>query len=254
MIHRCRPPLGRHLMKPRSWPVTTQNGRKSSLSLKVCGFKLPKNRSSRNTFHSAGKGKGQWKPYTPNITHTTPTPGQRTRHANQQRSRQHNKDGKKESKRQQQQQRSSRRESQSSSNAATATSRQQSQQQHQHQQQQSKTRPKAKPHAADSKAKPTDIKTGTTPTSKEPAESSKTSPQPASSPNDNRQQQHHYHHQQQQSSPPNRGTFRGRGGRGRGRGGFRRHDYVAAAYMGRPRPAFINVDLETLKFYILQQM
>ncbi|KAI9314141.1 hypothetical protein BX666DRAFT_1970743 [Dichotomocladium elegans] len=52
-----------------------------------------------------------------------------------------------------------------------------------------------------------------------------------------------------------RGGFRGRGGRGRGgRGGFhsaRRFDYPNT---NRSKPYYINVDAETLKFYILQQI
>ncbi|KAG0173212.1 La ribonucleoprotein domain member 1 [Apophysomyces sp. BC1034] len=47
-----------------------------------------------------------------------------------------------------------------------------------------------------------------------------------------------------------RPAFRGRG-RGRGRGGFRRHDF---GFPTRARPMYVNVDAETLKMYILQQM
>lgn len=55
------------------------------------------------------------------------------------------------------------------------------------------------------------------------------------------------------SSSSSRGGFRGRG-RGRGRGAFhgsRRYDYANG---GRLRPYYINVDADTLKYYILQQM
>ncbi|KAF7724762.1 La ribonucleoprotein domain member 1 [Apophysomyces ossiformis] len=47
-----------------------------------------------------------------------------------------------------------------------------------------------------------------------------------------------------------RPSFRGRG-RGRGRGGFRRHEF---GFPPRTRPMYVNVDAETLKVYILQQI
>lgn len=55
-----------------------------------------------------------------------------------------------------------------------------------------------------------------------------------------------------------RGAYRGRGGatrgRGRGRGGFGQGSTGAPYINGRPKPGYVNVDAETLKAFLLQQL
>jgi hypothetical protein len=54
-----------------------------------------------------------------------------------------------------------------------------------------------------------------------------------------------------------RGAYRGRGatrGRGRGRGGFSQPATGAPYMNGRPKTGYVNVDAETLKAFLLQQL
>ncbi|KAI8581386.1 hypothetical protein K450DRAFT_232816 [Umbelopsis ramanniana AG] len=54
-----------------------------------------------------------------------------------------------------------------------------------------------------------------------------------------------------------RGAYRGRGatrGRGRGRGGYSQTSTGAPYVNGRPKPGYVNVDAETLKAFLLQQL
>ncbi|CAO3687278.1 unnamed protein product [Umbelopsis ramanniana] len=54
-----------------------------------------------------------------------------------------------------------------------------------------------------------------------------------------------------------RGAYRGRGatrGRGRGRGGYGQTSAGAPYVNGRPKPGYVNVDADTLKAFLLQQL
>ncbi|KAI8146659.1 hypothetical protein BJV82DRAFT_665618 [Fennellomyces sp. T-0311] len=171
-----------------------------------------------------GKGKGQWKRYTPTITHATPAPGTRNRPAQQQQQHQQRRQQRKEKKQR------NRRASHSSTNSAP-----------QQQQRQNDTATNNRAHTP--KPKPF-AKTDPSPTQPPPQQQKRVDSKPPIQ---------HQHHQ-----PPDRGSYRGAGrGRGRGRGGFRRNDHVMNYYATAQRlrpPAYVSVDAETLKHYIMQQI
>ncbi|KAI8366720.1 uncharacterized protein BYT42DRAFT_595855 [Radiomyces spectabilis] len=173
-----------------SWPAPSETPKEEEVAEKKTEkFIAPK-----------GKGKGQWKPYTPTIVHATPTPGSgrargtRSRNANDSRK--------------------DRKPRRSSHSGAS------------HRTKESKPATAPENHTEDKKNLANGVK---------PAESS-AADAPASS-------SHH----------TSRGGFRGRG---RGRGGFHgsRHVNGNMFPMNRARPVFVNVDAETLKTYIVQQI
>ncbi|KAI8366298.1 hypothetical protein EDC96DRAFT_462479 [Choanephora cucurbitarum] len=188
----------------------------------------PSVKSSVSTGHKS-VGKGQWKPYTPTIIHSTPTGGRgnRTNNANR-----------------------------------TGT--------HQAQAKDRKTAPKnlnktqkaPKEQEEQTKEKSTETSNTTTTTTTSTTTSSSTLPIPsvttnttsATSPTstvpenamESNQQQHRQHHSTSYMS--NRGHGHPRRGRGSGRG-------YQPRYFNRPNPsAYLNVDPETLKSYICQQI
>ncbi|KAI7883759.1 hypothetical protein K492DRAFT_159008 [Lichtheimia hyalospora FSU 10163] len=178
----------------------------------------------------APKSKGRGKPITPNITHSTPAPNGRSRSG-----RGGARSGRKPRRSSQPPRQSVKSNANAtapttSSSSTTSTSNDASSTT-------ATTNNATQEKSKDATATTTDAKLSST----KPAENSKSDTPAANGSTQERSTTHH-----------GRGGFRGRG-RGRGRGGFNSHRRFDHAN-GRMKPYYINVDAETLKFYILQQI
>lgn len=194
-------------------------------------------------------GKGRGKPITPNITHSTPAPNGRSRSG---------RGGARSGRKPRRSSQPPRQSVKSNANTSTAPTTSSSSTTSTSNDASSTTAAAATNNAiTQEKSKEAATTTATTTTtdakspssstaaaSTKPADSSKSDASSAAAANGTTQERSTSHH--------GRGGFRGRG-RGRGRGGFNSHRRFDHAN-GRTKPYYINVDAETLKYYILQQM
>ncbi|KAI9496425.1 hypothetical protein BDB00DRAFT_118512 [Zychaea mexicana] len=216
-----------------------------------------------------GKGRGQWKPYTPTITHSTPTPNGRARSTRGGRahgdrrdvrkprrgsypSRQYAKSSSNSEKQPTEENASDEKASAATSapaeNGASSTTTTTAAVSADTAATKPSTTTSTNNTSTTSSATTTTTTTTTTTEQRSLSSSATATEAPSSSsraPATNGSSSSFHHGRG--------GGFRGRG-RGRGRGGFhgsRRYDYMNAS---RLRPYYINVDAETLKLYILQQI
>ncbi|KAI9319502.1 hypothetical protein BX666DRAFT_2120213 [Dichotomocladium elegans] len=266
-----------------AWPAPSE----ASLSDPAAGESGKKNKMAL----PKGKGKGQWKPLTPTIIHTSSQSRPRANSSQRHRQKQeYNKKGKKHA--QNHQQRQTQQDQRQRAQTQPSPQSQQQQQDLNHRQANNRRHQRTGNHnvannskssrsiekdAINNSAKPTtadEVVSSQGADTTAPATTSASSAKTEKSHQNNKKFEElpnngpkaknyrpaiinghshrtEYHHRSRGSGPAGANGI-GRGMRGRANGPPRRH--IQHYSMNRPRPTFVSIDIETLKAYIIQQI